>query len=366
MPNQNISMRQMMTLLLLALFSLGAELLPGVAGAGAGLWLVPLLALPLVLFGIFLAFRGDGAAGRLDLGEALPGILGSFGARLVSVFFFLWGLVLLVLGVARCAARLGTADGSPILFAALVLGLAVLMAAKPLPAMARACEIFYLIMAVAIIGVLVMAATRLEPGYVFLVTRAELLHLPKTLLALLGILSVGLYALFLSGSVTVREGDAALCYRRMTLLFVSLSGLLLLILGSFGAPLVAKLQRPFFQMVAALGVEGAFQRLEALYSALWMLGDLALFTLLLVAMKRLASAVVKKKESAWSPVVSGALAILGAALLSRRGTLLQWCRESLLPLGGLVFCALVLLLFFAAKYKRGRRKEAVGKERKGK
>lgn len=362
MANQNISMRQMMTLLLLALFSLGAERLPRLSGAGAALWLAPLLALPLVLWGIFLAFRGPRPETRLDLAEGLTEVLGSFCARLLSFLFLLWGFVLLVLGVTRCAARLGTADGSPLIFAALVMGLAVLMAAKPLPAMVRACEIFYLIMAVAILGVLLMAAPRVEPGYVFLVTKAELVHLPATLAALLGTFSVGLYALFLSGSVTVRERDATMCYRKASLLFVSLSALLLLILGSFGAPLVAKLQKPFFQMVAALGVQGAFQRLEALFSALWMLGDLALFTLLLFAMKRLASAVTKKQESAWLPVGAGALALVGGGLLSGRETLLQWGSQSLLPLGGLVFGALVLLLFFAVKYKQGRKTAEAPKE----
>lgn len=57
MKDQKISMRQMMTLLFIALFSLGAEIIPGMTGAGAAGWLAPILAMiPLLLF-LYFGFR---------------------------------------------------------------------------------------------------------------------------------------------------------------------------------------------------------------------------------------------------------------------------------------------------------------------
>lgn len=57
MKDQKISMRQMMTLLFIALLSLGAEIIPGMTGAGAVGWLVPILAMiPLLLF-LYFGFR---------------------------------------------------------------------------------------------------------------------------------------------------------------------------------------------------------------------------------------------------------------------------------------------------------------------
>ena len=56
---------------------------------------------------------------------------------------------------------------------------------------------------------------------------------------------------------------------------------------SWAAPWRSRSDRPFLQMVSGLGFEGAFQRLEELVSALWVLGDVALLGLLLLCLGRL-------------------------------------------------------------------------------
>lgn len=351
MKDQMISMRQLMTLLLLGLFTLGADLLPSLSGAGAALWLAPLLCLPILLLGLSIAFAGQKVKARKDLGEGLLQLCGGLCGRLLCFLFLLWGFVLLTVNVARCTARLGTAEGSPILFVVLVLALAVWMVHGKLSAAARSCEIFYLIVGLSIVAVILLAFPRLQFGNVLLLSRAELARLPGSMLSLFGIVSMGLYVLFFGGSVTVREKDKTACFRRISLLLVSLSALLLLILGCFGAPLVAKLERPFFQMVAALGVEGAFQRLEALYSALWMLGDLALFVLLLFALKRLTACVIGKKETTWSAgVLSVAALACGVFLVGQEG-MLRMVEQIWMPRGGLLAGAILLLFFFLVKRK---------------
>lgn len=75
--------------------------------------------------------------------------------------------------------------------------------------------------------------------------------------------------------------------RRLGGLFLLLGAGMLLVLGRLGADLAAQINRPFFQMVSGLGFEGAFQRLEELASALWVLGDAALLGLLLLCLRRL-------------------------------------------------------------------------------
>ena len=355
MKDQMISMRQLMTLLLLGLFTLGADLLPSLSGAGAALWLTPLLCLPILLLGITIGFSGRKVKERKDLGEGLLNLCGRMVGKVLCFLFLLWGFVLLTVNVARCTARLGTAEGSPVIFVALVLALAVWMAHGKLSAAARSCEIFYLIVGVSILAVILLAVPRVQFGNVLLLRRAELLALPGSMVSLFGLLSMGLYVFFFLGSVTVRKKDKMACYRRMSLLFVSLGALMFLILGCFGAPLVAKLERPFFQMVAALGVEGAFQRLEALYSALWMLGDLALFVLLLFALKRLTACVIGNKETTWSAVVLSALALGSGVYLVGQEGMLRFVERTLLPRGGLLVGAILLLLFFLVKRRELKR-----------
>lgn len=351
MKEHNISMRQMMTLLFIALVALGAEIVPGIAGAGSAAWLAPLLALLPVLLFLFLAFRGQQPKQRTDLGESLLTVLGKWGGRIAAFIFLSWAGFLLVVNSARCARRLTVAGGTPFLFSAIVLALAVWMAIKQLPAFVRTCEVFYLAMGIGLVGIVILAGLRLNPDYIFLITKQELAGVPQVAASLLGISCIGLYALFVAGNVTVRKGDAARCYRWAIALFVTLSVLLLLILGTFGAPLGKIMQRPFFQLVAGLGLTGAFQRLEALISALWMLGDIALIGLLFFAVKRLVACLSGKKESRWVVVGAGVVAFFGGEFLAGREGMLQICQQTVLPMGSLVAGAVLVTLFFVSKQK---------------
>ena len=365
MKDQNISLRQMMTLLFIAIIALGAEVVPGIAGAGAAAWLAPLLALIPVLLLLYLAFRKPEEERRKDLGEEFSVALGKWGGKLFSLIFLLWALFLLVVNTARCARRLTVAEGTPVFFSSIVLLLAVWMAAKKLPAFVRTCEIFYLAMGIGLLAIALLAGLRLRPDYIFLFTGEELANVPQVAASLLGVVSIGLYALFVSGSITVRKKDAARCYRWTIALFLTFSILLLLILGTFGAPLVGIMQRPFFQMVAGLGLTGAFQRLEALLSSLWMLGDIALLGLLLFAVKRLTACIAGKKDSVWVVIVAGLLAFLGGEVLAGQEGLLQLSQQTILPQGSLIAGALLTLLFFIIKIvKEVKKKGAVKQENK--
>ncbi|MDF2838661.1 MAG: hypothetical protein K0S60_364 [Evtepia sp.] len=349
MKQQNVSIRQLMTLLFIALVAVGAEVVPGISGAGAAVWLAPLLALLPVLLLIFLAFRGPEKEQRTDLGEGFSKVLGKWGGRLAALIFLLWGLFLLVANTARCARRLTVAGGTPFLFSAIVLMLAIWMASKKLPSFVRACEIFYIILGACLVAIVLLAGFRLRPDYIFLFTKQELYHVPKVAASLLGVVSVGMYALFVANNITVRKGDAVRCYRWAIALFLTFSILLALILGTFGAPLTEVMQRPFFHMVAGLGVTGAFQRLEALISALWMLGDIALLGLLLFAVKRLAACVSGRRESFWVVLGAGLVALVGGELLAGQEGALKICQQSLMPMGSLVAGGILTLLFFLIK-----------------
>lgn len=276
---------------------------------------------------------------------------------MAAVVFLLWGMFLLIVNTARSARRLTVAGGTPVFFSAVVLLLVVWMVVKCLPSFVRACEIFYLAIGLGLVAVVLLAGIRLEPEYVMLFSTRELMGVPKATVSVVGILSVGLFSLFLAGDITVRKGDAARCIRWVVALCVSFSLILLLILGTFGAPLASSMQRPFFQMVAGLGLSGAFQRLEALLSALWMLGDISLLGLIPFSMKRLFFGFTKQeapKWIVWALIGVGITAFFGGELLAGQEGLLQISQETLLPMGSLLAGGLILLLFFLGKWKRSR------------
>ena len=280
---------------------------------------------------------------RASLIEGLRACFGGFGGRALGLLFWLWGVLLLAVHALQAARRLGGETETPILFGLLLFALALYLSRGKLTTLARSAEIFYLILAVAVLAVLLLAAPRVSLGYVFLLDRQALFGLPQAALTLLGYGAVGLYALFFMGQVARREDDRRVLSRRLVLLCVSLSALMFLILGCFGAALMAKLPQPFFQMVAALGLPGAFQRLEALFSALWMLGDLSLLSLLLYAQKGIGQELLGLRGRRVALAVPLLLGFGLFAFLAQRSALFAWCYDVLLPRGGLL-CGVLLLL----------------------
>ena len=145
-----------------------------------------------------------------------------------------------------------------------------------------------------------------------LIQGQELAQVPAGALSTAGTMAVGGYALFLLGDVRPEAGGADGMLRRLALLFALLAGAVLLVLGQLGSALAAQVDRPFLQMVSGLGFEGAFQRLEELVSALWVLGDVALLGLLLLCLGRLLAWLLDRpvgKGKAW--LLTGAVFLLG-------------------------------------------------------
>ena len=354
---KQISSGQMMRLLFIALIALCAEAVPGIMGAGSAAWIAPLLVLLPVLGIQWLAFRpwkkrGADASRSQPLAQkpsrrrGLETCLSRGAGKVLALLFLGFGLCLLVVNCARSTRRLIVADGTPVFFSAVVLILAVWMAAGSLPAFARSCEIFYLIMAVGLLGIVLLGVGDIQVNYLLLIRSEDWMGLPRVALLLLGTASVGVYGLFLSGSVSLRAGDRARVMRWTAFFFLSLTGVLILVIGTFGPALAQMLERPFFQMVAGLGVTGAFQRLEALVSALWLLGDVALVGLLLFAVRKLWQA-VSGRDTAWSVILAGIVAFAGGELLAGQQGLLRLSQERLLPLGSLIVGAVAILLLFA-------------------
>ena len=300
MKNRTIAWSQLSAVLLLALLPLGTELLPGrLAQVGAAAWLCPLLAgVGVVALGLLVSRRCP--PGRRDWGQRVTRRWGRRTARVLAGVFLLWGLFLAAAHAERIGSRLSDSL------------LAGWMAAGGLPAFARACEVFLLAVGAGFVVILLFGIFRLDWSLTLLWTREELAQVPAGALSTAGTMAVGGYALFLLGDVRPEAGGADGMLRRLALLFALLAGAVLLVLGQLGSALAAQVDRPFLQMVSGLGFEGAFQRLEELVSALWVLGDVALLGLLLLCLGRLLAWLLDRpvgKGKSW--LLTGAVFLLG-------------------------------------------------------
>ena len=115
-----------------------------------------------------------------------------------------------------------------------------------------------------------------------------------------------------------------------------LAALQLSVLGNMGAQLAGVVEDPFLTLSKHVGVEGAFQRVESLVSALWLLGDLTLLGLLL----RACCALTQNMMPSWekkriAPILVG-LALLGSGLGFRDALLAQRFEWGVVPWGNLV------------------------------
>lgn len=288
MTHRTISLKQMMTVLFLALFPLGTERLVSLlAPAGAAAWLCPLGAgIAVILLAIPVSRQG--------MRDPLDGF-GPRAARVWAGLFLVWGLILTTAQAARVGSRLAESlRATPILLTAAILLLAGWMAAGGLPAFARACEIFTLAIGGGFLFICLFGVFRLEWDQVLLWEPAELAQTPEGVLTAAGVLAVGCFALFMIKDVQEEPGVKRQVLFRLGSLSLLLAAAMALVQGRFGSALAGKIRRPFFQMVSGLGFEGAFQRLEELVSALWVLGDAALLGFLLLAMERLAARMTGK------------------------------------------------------------------------
>lgn len=321
MPNRKIYLRQLLALLFAGLISPAAAILPRETATVAygGAWLAPLLALPAglaVLWVFTCIFR------RLPEGtgftRALESAFGAATGRVITGLYLIWTILLLVLNVWLTGRRLLSAGyqlASPGLFLTFVLAAALWLGVGRLERLAVSGEIFFLILTFAVGIALLLALPHIKVEYVLSVWSN---NVPETVAAAFPVFNVLLFALpaaFLGEEVKRKPGDAGRAVRWFCAFCGLLMMLFIAIQGQFGPALTARMQNPFLKMVAGVGIRGAFQRLEAVLSALWVLGDLALLGFYLFACRRMASYILGGKDRRWPVAIVAILALAGALRL---------------------------------------------------
>jgi hypothetical protein len=348
MEDKTISLRQRMVLIGVALLAPASELLPGFAAqrAGRGGWLAALCALPVVLIALWAVWGMRTVGGeRRGLGRGTDTVL--------VVIYLAWTLLDLALALRLCAARLAViyGQGAALACTGALLVVAVWMGLGQRAALARAGEVFYLALAVALGGVLLLSVGHVE-GRNLDLSLTDAVALPGCGLAAAGLLLNLLPAAAL-GRGTVKAGDGRRAVKWVLAFAVAITLLLGAVIGCLGPKLTAGLPAPFLTMVQGLGVQGAFQRTEALVSALWALSDLILVSLLLHTWRGLAHRLHRGAWSRWSILPASAAAVaVGWTVFSDGETARTFCQTVLPVLGlalGLAVPVLARLLLYIRK-----------------
>lgn len=340
MKHDVLSLRQLMVILVTALLARLSEMMPVIAAEtarGAG-WLVPLLAVPVLLAAFW-------AAGRIVRGGGICGILGKPVGCLINIMYMGWTLVVLATVFRSCGARLAQIYGAMPAFVctALLLVLVIWVAMGKMAAFARAVEIFYLVLAVVTAGVLILAFFRVETNH-FRIAASDLERLPIGAVTAAGLILNVYPAVVLGQRVAphTKNGKRAIGW----IVSIGAAGALLVaaVVGCLGTGLTLQLPNAFFIMVQGLGIKGAFQRTEAFVTALWTLSDLALAGTLLHAWRGMGNEIHPGEWSKYSVPVAAIAALIGGWMAFKTLEDFRYAWVKILPMAGIVFGLIFPLL----------------------
>lgn len=337
MKRDELSPGQWGALLWLVTLAPAAELFPNLGmEAGRGAWLTPVAAGLVVLPLLWLSGRGE----ELQNHPAGRGTALLCGA---------WMELLLVLRLTLCARRLlwsGERDGAVWFFLLTLTALALWMGGGKPSTLGRAGQVYL---------VLLLGAAALVLGLSLPQVRAD---------RVLPLWTQDVGPVLLSGL----GGAGGLCWGLLPMLFLPVRGtpgksrllwsgggcLLLalaqlIVIGNLGVGLCARSESAFFALTKSVGVEGGFQRVESVVSALWTISDLMLTVILARAVGVCAEHVcpkVKYESGASFALLAGA----GAALWGARwgAAVVNWNREWVW-MGNLVALVAAVLGIFLVK-----------------
>ena len=218
MPDDRISLRQLLALLFAALLAPAIGVLPSQTAALAGEagWLSALAALPVLLglcWVLFALLRpaGEGAG----LAQVTETVLGRGLGKGVLLLYLLWGLLLLSANARLFALRFLSTSyrNAPLgLFLLTLLGLTLWLVRKPVRVLARTGEVFYLALAIGLGFSLILGVLQVEPRHILPLWTEDLPGVLSAAVPVLGLFGYVVFAAFLGGNVTRGEG-----YRRRAL-----------------------------------------------------------------------------------------------------------------------------------------------------
>lgn len=303
-------------------------------GAGTDAWLS-------VLFGGLLAL----GLGKLMTTSPLPRLGDHFPGKVFLLIYMVWMELLLAQRLGLSVRRLlstGSRDGSGPFFLLVAVLLLLRLNSGTLPAFARAGQVFFAALAVTAAAVLALS---LPTASVERLRPVALPPVSPTLIAA-GVLSWGLLpAAFLPVEGEKQKGRLAVGFTACLVL----TGAQVVILANLGAGLGAKVGPAFFALAKGAGLEGAFQRIESVVSALWLFADLTMGGLLVFAQRRTIGMVVGER---WEQR-GGTILIIAAALLALGGLYIDRIEGNWVPIGNLILTVILVLIIWTERYREG-------------
>lgn len=344
MKTDQLSPRQLYIIYIVAIVSPLVRGLPQwtVAVAGKGAWLTGIFSFLPMLMVVWLWSRlvGDG----VGLAERFQMTLGKGLGKVLATLYMVWVIFLMSLETRLYGQRLLVAgyEGMPLQgYVLIILGLVIWMSRGTLATLGRMAEMFYLVLAVTLVAVLGFSLWNLNPSYVLPIWIGEISNGVKATTVPTGIMLMGVVLPFLWGSVKQHEGNKKQVIGWLAVVCCLATVIQLAVIGQLGTSVTLGIETPFFQLTRGLAISGAFQRMESIVVALWLLSDFVLLVLLVQVGKVLAVSVVGQSAERWVPWAMTLLVLWVALGPLSDGQETAKIAQRWIPLSNFIFGALV-------------------------
>lgn len=345
-----LSVRQVMVLLTVALIAPAADILPTLTAnlAGRGGWLIGVGALPVLLAALWAAAK---VFARRDLVSQLGKPIG----YTIIIIYMIWILLVLAVTLRLSGARMEMIypTGSPFLFVLVLAAAAVWVGTGKAAALARSAEIFYLAIAVVLIGVTLLAIFKIDGENLYPLDWAAI---PGGSIAAAGWLLNIVPIAVLGRRVPKGERSGGRACGWTCAFCAALVLTLIAVIGCIGPALSARLEIPYLIMVQGLGVKGVLQRMEGLVASVWLLSDLVLAGAMIRSWCDYARELHTGKWVRWSGTAAAAAALAAAWILLPEGENARIFCSRYYPMIGLVLGLIVPVFLGLISYLRRKRK----------
>lgn len=305
-----ISVRQAIMLFILAIFSPAIRLFPYSAAKTAGKagWLAPIVAIiPIILLILLLnSFFKKNEDGNLS--DVYFKILGNIAGKIIISLYFIWTLVLLALYTRYYSERILSSmmpNTSSSFLIIVMLCLVFLTARRGLETMARANEIFFILLLAMFLVSFILSIPQIKYRNIMNVSYLDAWPVIKSSFDLFGVWGYVLFIFFFADKINNKECIKRFGFQGVAFILIITILLLIMTIGSLGPSLASHVSLPFFTVVKNISVLETIDHIESVLLAAWVICDFIIIISFTIISASLMKSIFKLSEtkSLISPIV---------------------------------------------------------------
>ena len=354
-----ISQRQLLSMLFAGLLSPMIRFLPGtpVSSAGAAAWLSPVFAvLPSVLYVLFISeFLKNRLPGE-GMGRMFERSIGRAAGKICALVFGIWVILYAGHALRSSAERLVSSVyeyGNIGFFLVVIMGVSLVTAFGSVRTLARTAEVFTPIIVFVLAFVLIFSFINVKWSNLTPVTPRMAGDISLGGLQVVNFISMTAYFTFLAGHVKKTRCEWKCASKWILLLLAAAFLVQIAVIGTLSVGVLEGMQHPFFIMIRNLRFFGAVERLESLVVAIWVGTDfIFLSSLIMIAAEIVRGVIGTEKRFPLIGVIAAAVFFCASVMYGNSFELYAVGRKIIPIVNAILTFAVVPIVFLIGRLRK--------------